>query len=60
MGQMQPGSHDQLILEKIKTLTEKRAYATVEIIIVDGFIETIEISEKFKLRSKRKASAETA
>lgn len=49
--------NEKFILDKIKSLTENGAYATVEIIIVAGSIELVQVSEKYKLPEQREQPA---
>ena len=49
--------NEKFILDKIKSLTENGCYATVEIIIVAGSIELVQISEKHKMPEQREQPA---
>ena len=50
-------NNEKFVLDKIKNLTENGSYATVEIIIVAGSIELVQISEKHKLPEQREQPA---
>lgn len=60
MDSYKPGHKEQKILSAIKTLTENRAYAIVEIVIRAGSIELVQISEKIKLDVQREEPEQTA
>lgn len=53
------GHKEQKIISAIKSLTENRAYAIVEIVIRAGSIELVQISEKIKLDVQREEPEQT-